>query len=179
MKFTPENRPTTTRIAVAGGALLAVTAVAVGGVLASNSHDSASAAETPTEVSAEVAASPSATPDQRRAAIAAYGVYPLPVSASAIQEFNLNKTQIEQIAQAKTFAASEKAASVRACESGGDYKINTGNGYYGAYQFDLQTWQANGGGKFSETADLAPKWAQDYIAFKTQQASGWGPWACA
>lgn len=36
-------------------------------------------------------------------------------------------------------------ASIRACESGGDYATNTGNGYYGAYQFDLQTWQAAGG----------------------------------
>lgn len=36
-------------------------------------------------------------------------------------------------------------ASIRACESGGDYTTNTGNGYFGAYQFDLPTWQAAGG----------------------------------
>lgn len=31
------------------------------------------------------------------------------------------------------------------CEAGGDWSANTGNGYYGGLQFDLQTWQANGG----------------------------------
>jgi hypothetical protein len=36
-------------------------------------------------------------------------------------------------------------AAIRQCESGGNYSINTGNGFYGAYQFTMQTWQANGG----------------------------------
>lgn len=34
---------------------------------------------------------------------------------------------------------------IAACESGGNWSINTGNGYYGGLQFDLQTWQAYGG----------------------------------
>lgn len=35
--------------------------------------------------------------------------------------------------------------SLAQCESGGNWATNTGNGYYGGLQFDLQTWQANGG----------------------------------
>ena len=34
---------------------------------------------------------------------------------------------------------------LRQCESGNDYSINTGNGYYGGYQFSLRTWRAVGG----------------------------------
>src|SRR4051794_40539303 len=36
-------------------------------------------------------------------------------------------------------------AAIRRCESGGNYSTNTGNGYYGAYQFDQHTWEAAGG----------------------------------
>ncbi|MBA5847719.1 transglycosylase family protein [Gordonia amicalis] len=35
--------------------------------------------------------------------------------------------------------------AVAQCESGGDWSINTGNGYYGGLQFSMSTWQANGG----------------------------------
>ncbi len=40
---------------------------------------------------------------------------------------------------------SSELASIRACESGGDYTTNTGNGFYGAYQFTLSTWASVGG----------------------------------
>lgn len=49
------------------------------------------------------------------------------------------------------------------CESGGDYSINTGNGYYGGYQFDSQTWDAYGDPAYSE-AHLAPPAVQDAAA---------------
>lgn len=49
------------------------------------------------------------------------------------------------------------------CESGGDYGINTGNGYYGAYQFDSQTWDAYGDPAYAE-AHLAPPAVQDAAA---------------
>ena len=41
------------------------------------------------------------------------------------------------------------------CEAGGNWHINTGNGYHGGLQFNPQTWQANGGGQFAATADQA------------------------
>jgi hypothetical protein len=42
-------------------------------------------------------------------------------------------------------AAGGELSSIKACESGGNYSTNTGNGFYGAYQFDLSTWHAAGG----------------------------------
>ena len=77
------------------------------------------------------------------------------------------------------WADTRKARSVVRCESGGNYNINTGNGYYGAWQFDRSTWLGNGGGKFALYAHRAPAWAQDYIAYRTWQSRGWPPWACA
>ena len=62
------------------------------------------------------------------------------------------------------------------CESGGDWSINTGNGYHGGLQFSRQTWQAFGGGKYAPTADQATRAQQIDIAKKTQAAQGWGAW---
>ncbi|HJT94662.1 MAG TPA: transglycosylase family protein, partial [Mycobacterium sp.] len=45
--------------------------------------------------------------------------------------------------------------AVAACESGGNWAINTGNGYYGGVQFDQNTWERNGGLRFAPRADLA------------------------
>lgn len=67
-------------------------------------------------------------------------------------------------------------ARLRQCEAGGNYAINTGNGYYGAYQYDLGTW-ANYGG-FRYPSDAPPN-VQDQKARETQAARGWSPWpAC-
>jgi hypothetical protein len=66
---------------------------------------------------------------------------------------------------------------LRLCEAGGDYTRNSGNGYYGAYQYNLGTW-ANYGGYASP--HLAPPEVQDAKARITQAARGWSPWpACA
>lgn len=54
-----------------------------------------------------------------------------------------------------TYSPSSELASIRACESGGDYSANTGNGYYGGYQFDLSTWQAAGGSGYPHLASPA------------------------
>ena len=50
---------------------------------------------------------------------------------------------------------------VAACESGGDWSINTGNGYYGGLQFSQQTWEGYGGTQYAATADQASKSQQD------------------
>lgn len=68
-------------------------------------------------------------------------------------------------------------AQLRFCEAGGDYTKNTGNGFYGAYQYNIGTW-ANYGGY--ARPDLAPPAVQDAKAKATQAARGWAPWpACA
>lgn len=74
-----------------------------------------------------------------------------------------------------TFSGSfaEALARLRSCESGGAYDRNSGNGYYGAYQYDISTW-ANWGGY--ARADLAPPNVQDEKAWETYQRRGWQPW---
>lgn len=69
--------------------------------------------------------------------------------------------------------------SIAQCESGGDWSINTGNGYHGGLQFNPGTWAAYGGTAYAPTADQATREQQIAIAEKTQAAQGWGAWpAC-
>jgi len=67
------------------------------------------------------------------------------------------------------------------CESGGNWAINTGNGYYGGLQFALSTWQAYGGGSYAPYPHQASRTEQIAVATKLRDASGgYGPWpACA
>jgi hypothetical protein len=68
-------------------------------------------------------------------------------------------------------------AELRECESGDNYSDNTGNGYYGAYQFSLGTWQ--GLGYSGLPSDASPS-LQDQAAEQLQARSGWGQWpACS
>ncbi|WP_283398475.1 transglycosylase family protein, partial [Modestobacter marinus] len=46
-------------------------------------------------------------------------------------------------------------SGVAQCESGGNWSINTGNGYYGGLQFSQPTWEGYGGLEFAPRADLA------------------------
>ena len=70
-----------------------------------------------------------------------------------------SQAQFEQLAQ---------------CESGGNWAINTGNGYYGGLQFNLGTWQAYGG---SGLPSSASRETQIAIATKVRDASGgYGAW---
>lgn len=64
-----------------------------------------------------------------------------------------------------------------ACESGGNWSINTGNGYYGGLQFDLGTWQSNGGTGYPHQASKAE---QIRVAENLRAARGFSPWpACS
>lgn len=65
---------------------------------------------------------------------------------------------------------------IAACESGGNWSINTGNGYYGGLQFSSSTWLGYGGGAYAPTANLASREAQIAIAERVQAAQGWGAW---
>lgn len=66
------------------------------------------------------------------------------------------------------------------CESGGNWAINTGNGYHGGLQFSASTWRAYGGGEFAPTANLATREQQIAVAERTLAAQGWGAWpACS
>ncbi|WP_347404546.1 transglycosylase family protein [Streptomyces sp. MST-110588] len=62
------------------------------------------------------------------------------------------------------------------CESGGNWHINTGNGYYGGLQFSAGTWRAHGGTAYAPTADRASRAQQKAVAARVQAAQGWGAW---
>ena len=64
-------------------------------------------------------------------------------------------------------------AALRTCESGGNYGDQTGNGYYGAYQFALSTWESLG---YSGLPSQAGPDEQDAAAQKLQARSGWHQW---
>ncbi|MEV0602995.1 transglycosylase family protein [Streptomyces sp. NPDC050315] len=82
-------------------------------------------------------------------------------------------------------AGSANAASVATwdkvaqCESGGNWSINTGNGYYGGLQFSNSSWAAAGGTKYAPRADLATKDQQIATAEKLLAMQGPGAWGCA
>ncbi|MCC4318188.1 transglycosylase family protein [Streptomyces malaysiensis] len=65
---------------------------------------------------------------------------------------------------------------VAQCESGGNWSINTGNGYYGGLQFSSSTWAAYGGTAYASTADKASKAQQIQIAEKVLGSQGKGAW---
>jgi uncharacterized protein YabE (DUF348 family) len=92
------------------------------------------------------------------------------------------KTQVEKVGT-KSRPAVRVAGSgglnwdaVANCESGGNWHINTGNGFYGGLQFDYGTWLSNGGGAYAPRADLASRSEQIAIATKVYNARGSSPW---
>jgi uncharacterized protein YabE (DUF348 family) len=62
------------------------------------------------------------------------------------------------------------------CEAGGNWAINTGNGFYGGVQFDQNTWERSGGLRYAQRADLATREEQIAIAEVTRARQGWGAW---
>jgi Transglycosylase-like domain len=67
--------------------------------------------------------------------------------------------------------------SLAQCESGGNWAINTGNGYYGGLQFLLSTWQANGGSGYPHENSREE---QIRVAENLRASSGFSPWpSCA
>jgi hypothetical protein len=77
---------------------------------------------------------------------------------------------------AAAWAASPGVACIRARESGGNYGENTGNGYYGAYQDLLSTWEAHGG---TGLPSDAPPAVQDQVNYEIYLSGGWGQWGTA
>lgn len=73
-------------------------------------------------------------------------------------------------------ASVETWEKVAECESGGDWDINTGNGYYGGLQFSQSTWEAYGGTEYAARADLATKDQQIAIAEKVLAGQGPQAW---
>ncbi|WP_040833282.1 transglycosylase family protein [Nocardia brevicatena] len=62
------------------------------------------------------------------------------------------------------------------CEAGGNWAINTGNGYQGGLQFSPSTWRAHGGGDYAPTANQASREQQITVAERVLASQGWGAW---
>jgi LysM repeat protein len=83
---------------------------------------------------------------------------------------------------ASTSASAASVATwdaVAQCESGGNWHINTGNGYYGGLQFSQSSWEAAGGLQYAQRADLATKDQQIAVAEKLLAMQGPSAWSCA
>ncbi|MCV7122380.1 transglycosylase family protein, partial [Mycobacterium lacus] len=65
---------------------------------------------------------------------------------------------------------------VARCESGGNWSINTGNGFYGGVQFTAGTWAAHGGGEYAPSAQLATRDQQIAVAERVLATQGRGAW---
>jgi hypothetical protein len=66
--------------------------------------------------------------------------------------------------------------AVAQCESGGNWRINTGNGYYGGLQFSSGTWKAHGGHRYARRADQATRSEQITVAEKVRDRQGISAW---
>ena len=164
----------TTRIAgLAAGALVA--GLGMSAALTANAQPVTEAMVVPTPVGAPSApASPApatsapTTPEQLAAVQAA-------VAEKMVAEAAAASPISPEVA---AWASSPKSMDVKFCESTNNYSINTGNGYYGAWQFDYPSWHANGGGAYAEYPHEAPAWAQDQVAYNYWSVAGWTPWEC-
>ena len=66
------------------------------------------------------------------------------------------------------------------CESGGNWAINTGNGFHGGLQFTASTWNAHGGQQYAPYAYQASREQQITVAERVLASQGWGAWpACS
>ncbi|KES08406.1 membrane protein [Streptomyces toyocaensis] len=69
--------------------------------------------------------------------------------------------------------------AIAECESGGNWKANTGNGHYGGLQFKQSSWAAAGGLKYAPRADLATRKEQIAVAERLARIQGMSAWSCA
>ena len=111
------------------------------------------------------------------------------VSKTATREPVTEKVTVGTKAKPKPAAANTGAAApammneamwdkIAQCESGGNWSINSGNGYYGGLQFDIQTWIGAGGGAYAPNASQATKAQQIDIANRVYADRGLQPWGC-
>jgi Transglycosylase-like domain len=124
---------------------------------------------------------PAAAPDTSLTGIRVKGLMPL-MAADYVDKIH-DAQAAEALAALFTAYQAEAAASggacggtlscIAQCESGGNYSTNTGNGYYGAYQFSQSTWNAVGG---SGVPSDAPPEEQDMRAQMLYERQGSSPW---
>jgi LysM repeat protein len=109
----------------------------------------------------------------RRAAMAAAG----PAAVAAAQSpSSLPVTSSYPAASYPASSGGVNWSAIAACESGGNWGTNTGNGFYGGLQFSQGTWDAYGGGQYSSTAAGASESQQIAVAQRVLAGQGIGAW---
>jgi LysM repeat protein len=100
-----------------------------------------------------------------------------PAQAASVSSPQPDPLAAEQ-ASAPVPAASGGAdwSAIAACESGGNWSTDTGNGFYGGLQFTEQTWLAYGGGQYASSANLASESQQIAVAQRVEAGQGIGAW---
>lgn len=98
--------------------------------------------------------------------------------AAPVEQYTAPAPEAPQVqASAPAVADGSVWDRLAACESGGNWSINTGNGYYGGLQFSQSSWNAAGG---SGSPASASREEQIRVAENLQQMQGWGAWpACS
>ena len=107
----------------------------------------------------------------------------LPTPAAAPMEATLHSVATpapaRPAAPAVTYDGDSVWDDLAQCESGGNWAINTGNGYYGGLQFSHPTWHGYGGAEFAEYPHQATREQQITVAERLHAARGYQPWpAC-
>ena len=118
------------------------------------------------------------TPRQHAAWLDWHSVDPAAAEAFA-EEWKANhQAQAQQTASNDDGGSADygKWAPILQCESGGNWHIETGNGYSGGLQFAHSTWRAFGGGQYASRASQATPEQQIAIAEKVLDSQGWGAW---
>ncbi|MFG2827176.1 transglycosylase family protein [Streptomyces sp. NPDC048434] len=105
-----------------------------------------------------------------------YGVRGITAAAVLLAAGTLNLAS-GQSAEARSGGAWDRLAG---CESGGNWRIDTGNGFSGGLQFAHSTWHSFGGGAFASRAARATRSEQIQVAERVLARQGWGAWpACS
>ena len=102
-----------------------------------------------------------------------------PAPAAAPMEATLHSVASPAPQRAVTYAGDSVWDDLARCESGGNWAIDTGNGYYGGLQFSLGTWQQYGGAEYAGYPHQATRDEQIIVAERLRAARGYAPWpAC-
>lgn len=101
---------------------------------------------------------------------------PKTYSKPPVTSYTRNTAKVNAAPKAGNTGMWDKIAQ---CESGGNWSINTGNGYYGGLQFNSAAWAGSGGLAYAPRADLATKAQQIAVANRLYASRGLQPWSCA
>lgn len=101
------------------------------------------------------------------------------VLSKAVNEVRREGTKVSANGVGLNLARAAMWDRIAKCESGNRWNINTGNGYYGGLQFNLASWQANGGRDFAAYPHQASREEQITVANRYYAKAGTSPWSCA